>query len=60
MLRGGRPSAVATVAATIRRKANIADDGDDLGFLTDYYLALCARLESGLLVGRRRQNKFGN
>ena len=60
VLRGGRPSAVATVAATIRRKANIADDGDDLGFLTDYYLALCARLESGLLVGRRRQNKFGN
>lgn len=59
VLRGGRPAAVATVAATIRHKANIPDDGDDMGFLTDYYLALCARLESGLLVGRRRQDKFG-
>ena len=30
----------------------------DYGFLSDYYAALCVRLESGLLVGRRRANKF--
>ena len=30
----------------------------DYGFLSDYYAALCARLESGLMVGRRRENKF--
>ena len=58
VLRGGREDAIATVARTIRDKAGIADDGDDYGFLSDYYAALCARLEGGLLVGRRRENKF--
>jgi uncharacterized RDD family membrane protein YckC len=58
VLRGGRDDAIATVAATIRRKADIADDGDDYRFLSDYYAALCARLERGLMVGQRRADKF--
>ena len=58
VLRGGDPVAIGAVAATIRRKAGLADQGDDAAFLTDYYTALCARLESGLLVGRRRRDKF--
>ncbi|MFD1786795.1 RDD family protein [Sphingomonas floccifaciens] len=59
VLRTGREDAVATVAGAIRRKAGLADDGDDFGFLTDYYAALCARLERGMLVGRRRLDKYG-
>jgi len=58
VLRNGMPEAIATVAATIRRKGGILDDGDDRGFLEDYYAALCDRLERGLLVGRRRENKY--
>jgi uncharacterized RDD family membrane protein YckC len=58
VLRNGMPEAVATVAATIRRKGGIEDDGDDRGFLEDYYAALCDRLERGLMVGRRRENKY--
>jgi uncharacterized RDD family membrane protein YckC len=58
VLRGGRDDAIATVAWTIRNKAGIPDDGDDFGFLSDYYAALCARLERGLMVGRRREDKF--
>ena len=57
VIRGGDELARITVAATIRRKAGLADDGDDDGFLADYYAALCARLEGGLLVGRRRLDK---
>lgn len=58
VLRANRPDALATVAAIIRAKADMPDDGDDRGFLSDYYLALCARLERGLMVGRRREDKF--
>ncbi|MEO8375066.1 MAG: RDD family protein [Sphingomonas bacterium] len=58
VLRGGQDDAIATVAWTIRNKAGIADDGDDFGFLSDYYAALCARLERGLMLGRRREDKF--
>jgi uncharacterized RDD family membrane protein YckC len=58
VLRSGHGDAVATVAAAIRRKAGIEDDGGgDHAFLTDYYAALCERLERGLLLGRRRENK---
>ena len=57
VLRSGQDDAIATVAATIRRKAGLADEGDDEGFLSDYYAALCARLERGMLVGRRREDK---
>ena len=58
VLRSGGEDAIATVAATIRRKADIPYDPDDREFLTDYYAALCARLERGLMVGRRRADKF--
>jgi len=58
VLRLEQPEAIATVARTIRAKAGLSDDGDDYGFLYDYYAALCAKLESGLLVGRRRETKW--
>lgn len=58
VLRKGQEEAVVTVAAAIRRKAGIADDGDDHEFLSDYYAALCVRLERGMLVGRRRESKW--
>jgi len=58
VLRLEQPEAIATVARTIRAKAGLPDDGDDYGFLYDYYAALCAKLESGLLVGRRRETKW--
>lgn len=58
VIRGGDTLSRITVAATIRRKAGLADDGDDDGFLADYYAALCFNLESGLLVGRRQLDKF--
>jgi len=57
VLRGGREDAIATVAWSIRNKAGLPDDGHDYEFLSDYYAALCARLERGLMVGRRRENK---
>jgi uncharacterized RDD family membrane protein YckC len=60
VLRNGQDEAIVTVAATIRRKAGLPDDGDDYGFLTDYYAALCARLERGMLVGRRREDKHAS
>ena len=59
VLRNEQPDALATVARTIREKAGLPDDGDDYGFLSDYYAALCVRLEAGMLVGRRRESKFG-
>jgi hypothetical protein len=58
VLRGGREDSIATVARTIRDKAGIDEWGNDYEFLSDYYAALCARLERGLMVGRRRENKF--
>lgn len=58
VLRNENPDAIVTVARAIRSKAGLADDGDDYAFLTDYYAALCVHLESGLMVGRRRADKF--
>jgi uncharacterized RDD family membrane protein YckC len=57
VLRKGKPESVMLVAASIRAKAGLPDDYDDEGFLHDYYAALCARLERGMLVGRRRADK---
>ena len=58
VLRNENPEAIYTVARTIRMKADLPDDVDDYGFLSDYYAALCAHLEAGLMVGRRRESKF--
>jgi uncharacterized RDD family membrane protein YckC len=58
VLRNENPEAIMTVARTIRAKADLPDEGDDYGFLSDYYAALCAHLEAGLMVGRRRESKF--
>jgi uncharacterized RDD family membrane protein YckC len=58
VLRTGRADEIATVAQTIRFKAGIEEWGHDREFLDDYYAALCARLERGLMVGRRRADKF--
>lgn len=58
VLRIEQPDAIITVAATIRAKAGLSDDGDDYGFLADYYAALCKRLESDMLVGKRRESKY--
>jgi uncharacterized RDD family membrane protein YckC len=58
VLRNEKPEAIAMVARTIRAKAGLPDDGDDYGFLSDYYAALCAHLEARLLVGQRRDSKF--
>ena len=54
----GQPEALATVARIIRQKAGMPNEGDDYGFLSDYYAALCTRLEAGLMVGRRRESKL--
>lgn len=58
VLRKGSDDAIVTVAASIRRKAGLPDDGDDWGFLSDYYAALCARLERSTMLGYRRENKY--
>jgi uncharacterized RDD family membrane protein YckC len=47
---------VTIVAAAIRSKIGYAG-GDDYAFLAAYYAALRARLERGLLFGRRRRDK---
>ena len=58
VLRNEHPDSIATVARIIRDKAGIPDEGDDYAFLSDYYAALCTRLEAGLMVGRRRESKL--
>lgn len=58
VLRNGDSDALVTVAAAIRRKADLPDDGDDYGFLSDYYAALCALLERQMMVGLRRADKY--
>jgi uncharacterized RDD family membrane protein YckC len=58
VLRNEQPDAIVTVARTIREKAGLPEDDDDFGFLSDYYAALCARLEAGMMVGRRRESKL--
>jgi uncharacterized RDD family membrane protein YckC len=58
VLRNENPDAIVTVASAIRAKAGLPDDGDDYSFLSDYYAALCAHLESGLMLGRRRDSKY--
>lgn len=59
VLRDARPEALASVAATIRRKIGMEEDmSSDTAFLTAYYNAARTRMERGLLFGKRRADKF--
>jgi uncharacterized RDD family membrane protein YckC len=59
VLREGQGESVATVAYTIRGKIGMAgQQGDDYNFLLAYYDAIRARMERGLLFGKRREDKF--
>jgi len=56
VLREGRYDKVATVADAIRAKIGW-EGGDDFAFLRAYYDAARARMERGLLFGKRRADK---
>lgn len=58
VLRSGNADGMTIVAATIRAKAGLPDDGDDPGFLHEYYAELCARLERRMSFGRRVADKY--
>lgn len=60
VLRAGNRRALAEVAARIRAKIAWEGPGDmaDRTFLNAYYAALRGRLESQMLFGRRRKDKF--
>ncbi|WP_349773288.1 RDD family protein [Sphingomonas sp. KRR8] len=58
VLRAEQALPIQTVADTIREKFGIPNDGDDYGFLSDFYAELCARLEQNMLLGRRRADKY--
>jgi len=58
VLREDQAEAIATVAATIRGKIDAPDDGYDRDFLIAYYDAARARMERGLLFGKRREDKY--
>jgi uncharacterized RDD family membrane protein YckC len=60
VLRRTEPLTIIAVAARIRGKIGWArgDNESDYAFLDAYYLALRGRLESRLLFGRRRRDKF--
>ena len=58
VLRDDQPEAIGAVAATIRNKIGAPDDGWDRDFLVAYYDAMRARMERGLLFGKRREDKF--
>ena len=59
VLRDARPEAIMPVAAAIRRKIGMADDGHgDYAFLTAYYNAVRQRMERGLLFGKRKLDKY--
>jgi uncharacterized RDD family membrane protein YckC len=57
VLREGRFDKVATVADAIRVKIGWEGDGEDYEFLRAYYDAARARMERGLLFGKRRADK---
>ncbi|HYD13280.1 MAG TPA: RDD family protein [Allosphingosinicella sp.] len=60
VLRDSRPEAIVPVAGAIRRKIGMPDDGEghDYAFLTAYYNAARARMERGLLFGKRKLDKY--
>src|SRR4051812_589910 len=55
VLRESQPEAIGTVAHVIRNKLGLGDQyGEDHEFLLCYYDAIRARMERGLLFGKRR------
>jgi uncharacterized RDD family membrane protein YckC len=58
VLRRGQPKVLAEVAARIRRKIAWVGTEPDGEFLSAYYAALRGRLETRLLFGHRRKDKF--
>lgn len=58
VLRDDNAQTLATVAATIRHKIGATMLGDDRDFLIAYYDACRARMERGLLFGKRREDKY--
>lgn len=58
VLRQNNDAAIEAVAATIRGKLGRTDWGDDRVFLEAYYAALRGELEGGLLMGKRKADKF--
>lgn len=58
VLREGDYGTIVQVADTIRRKIGFDAPGEDARFLHDYYAAVRAHMERGLLFGRRRRDKF--
>ena len=61
VLRDGQAEAIATVAYAIRNKIGRVrrkSQGDDHEFLLAYYDAIRARMERGLLFGKRRADKY--
>ena len=60
VLRGADPRAMRDVADTIRGKIGRPVAEEDDVFLTSYYRQLKARLERGLLFGKRREDKYAS
>ncbi|MDQ8757730.1 RDD family protein [Sphingosinicella sp. LHD-64] len=58
VLRDDNAETIATVAATIRHKIETTMLGADRDFLIAYYDAARAKMERGLLFGKRREDKF--
>jgi uncharacterized RDD family membrane protein YckC len=58
VLRGDSNQSLALVAETIRAKIGWPYEYDDRAFLQAYYAAVRARLEKGLLFGKRKASKF--
>lgn len=59
VLRDSRPEAIGPVAAAIRRKIGMPDNGEhEYAFLTAYYNAARQRMERGLLFGKRKIDKY--
>ncbi len=58
VLRTANIRSIGAVADTIRRKIGADHPGSDREFLQAYYDATRARMERGLLFGRRREDKY--
>jgi len=58
VLRDDNPQTIASVAATIEQKIGVKVTGGDRDFLIAYYDAARAKMERGLLFGKRREDKF--